>query len=99
MGRELEKQKKRAFQLGQIILDLRQENSKLQEQFAQTRRQLEVKPVIIDRQADDARKIREFKALIREQWEEIERLSALIPRETEPEGIAEEIGMVPAVPK
>jgi len=99
LGRELEKQKKRSFQLGQTILELRQENSKLQEQLAQTRRQLEVKPVIIDRQADDARKIREFKALIREQREEIERLSALIPRETEPEGSAEEIGMVPAVTK
>lgn len=100
LGRELEKQKNRSFQLGQIILDLRQENSKLQEQLAQTRRrQLEVKPVIIDRQADDARKIREFKALIREQREEIERLSVLIPRETESEGIAEEIGMVPAVTK
>ncbi|HUS88937.1 MAG TPA: hypothetical protein VMW91_06140 [Desulfosporosinus sp.] len=53
----------------------------LKEELAQ-RQQLEVKPVIIDRQSDDVRIIREFKGLISEQREEIERLSVLIPRET-----------------
>ena len=83
MGRELEKHKKRAGQLGQIILELRKEKEKLQDELAQAKKQLETKPMVIDRQADDARK-KEFKGLIRELRDEIERLSGLVPQETKP---------------
>ena len=70
----------------------------LKEELAQ-RQQLEVKPVIIDRQSDDVRIIREFKGLISEQREEIERLSVLIPRETKlEEEVPVEKALVSAVP-
>ncbi|QNB45446.1 DUF2325 domain-containing protein [Thermanaerosceptrum fracticalcis] len=81
LGRELEKHKKRAGQLGQTVLELRKEINKLQEELAQTKRELARKPVVVDRQAEDARKIKEFKGLIRELREEIERLRNKLPQE------------------
>ncbi|KLU62285.1 hypothetical protein CEB3_c13290 [Peptococcaceae bacterium CEB3] len=101
LGRELEKQKKRSFKFSQELMDLRQETGKLREELAQAKRQLEAEPTVIDRQADDARKIREFKGLINELRTEIERLSALIPNEEEPEdeGRANEEVLVPTVPE
>lgn len=76
---ELDRQRRRASQMGQTILELRQEISHLRELSARVKNETVNIPTVINRQADDVRKIRELKGLIGELRAEVERLTGLIP--------------------
>ena len=82
LGQELDRQRRRSHQLSQLLREERQQKAELEEKLSTLRRDLErVKEgrKVFLRDADDIRKIRDLKGLVRELRAEVERLNALIP--------------------
>lgn len=91
LGQELERQRRRSQQLSQQLRAERQQRSELEEKLSDLRRQLEATKngeKLISRDANDIRKIRELKGLVKELRAEVSRLNDLIP-EPEAELITE----------
>lgn len=88
LGKELDRQRRRSQELSQQIRKERQQRAELEGKLSVLRQDLEAEKEggkVFVRDADDIRKIRSLKGLIRELRAEVERLNGLIPEPVEDE--------------
>lgn len=82
LGLELERQRGRSQQLGWLLRTERQQRVELEEKLSALRQELEASKEgrqVSLRDADDIRKIRDLKGLVRELRAEVDRLNDLVP--------------------